>query len=480
MQEPSVCAPGTQWRGRTSVPKVAAASICLVLFSSVALRAGQTYPAPAAPEDDSRHGAKIQRTMKLLATSTPEHRSKVRVLFYGQSITAQKWWKDVADDLRRRFPHADLEIENRAIGGFASQLLVRTADHDLYPYYPDLLIFHVYGDHRRYEDIIRNTRQRTTAEILIWTDHLAAAEKANEAGEYVDAGWTAFMAKWLLENARKYDCGTVDIRPEWKQYLKENNLMPPDLLTDGIHLNDHGCFLLADLIKRRLVYRPEFSADPNGMVKTLAVGQGVSWKDGRLKLEFTGNRVDVIAAKSAGDTGSAKVLIDGKGPAEFPEAYALTRPSTIHNIWPAVIRVSWDQPLILEDWTCRILESDEMGSRFTFQVTGSKTGPDGAGKSWEKFVSNSGRVVIEPNDWHIERTCKQAQKPVPENFEITWRVVSMFVDRYHAPSVADPTREYSTTLIQGIANTGHTLELVAEDGGAVPIRAVRIYQPPLP
>ncbi len=43
------------------------------------------------------------------------------VLFCGQSITEQEWSKQVAGDLRRRFPHADLEIENRAIGGFASQ-----------------------------------------------------------------------------------------------------------------------------------------------------------------------------------------------------------------------------------------------------------------------------------------------------------------------------------------------------------------------
>jgi len=55
--------------------------------------------------------------MTLLATSTPEKRHKVRVLFYGQSITEQDWSKAVAADLRARFPHADLEIENKAMGG---------------------------------------------------------------------------------------------------------------------------------------------------------------------------------------------------------------------------------------------------------------------------------------------------------------------------------------------------------------------------
>jgi hypothetical protein len=44
--------------------------------------------------------------MTLLATSTPAKRNRVRILFYGQSITQQDWSKRVADDLRRRFPHA--------------------------------------------------------------------------------------------------------------------------------------------------------------------------------------------------------------------------------------------------------------------------------------------------------------------------------------------------------------------------------------
>ena len=56
--------------------------------------------------------------MMRLATSTPEKRNHVRILFYGQSVTRKPWWEDVAADLRERFPHADLEIENRAIGGY--------------------------------------------------------------------------------------------------------------------------------------------------------------------------------------------------------------------------------------------------------------------------------------------------------------------------------------------------------------------------
>jgi hypothetical protein len=122
----------------------------------------------------------------LLATSTPQRRNHVRILFYGQSITVQAWTKQVEADLRARFPHADLEVANKAIGGFASQLLKRPAEHDLYPFYPDLLVFHVYGSHEDYDAIIKATRSRTTAEVLMQKDHVGA--------------------KWPLvqEGARKY------------------------------------------------------------------------------------------------------------------------------------------------------------------------------------------------------------------------------------------------------------------------------------
>src|SRR5687767_10296664 len=71
----------------------------------------EKYPAPEPPRDRAVLGRGIQRTMTLLVTSTPQRRNKVRILFYGQSITEQDWSKQVTADLRRRFPHADLEVE---------------------------------------------------------------------------------------------------------------------------------------------------------------------------------------------------------------------------------------------------------------------------------------------------------------------------------------------------------------------------------
>ena len=86
----------------------------------------------------------IQRTMNLLANSTPENPNTVKILVYGQSLSEQDWWLKVKENLKNRFPDANLIMENKAIGGFASQILVKTMERDLLDFYPDLVIFHVF------------------------------------------------------------------------------------------------------------------------------------------------------------------------------------------------------------------------------------------------------------------------------------------------------------------------------------------------
>ena len=190
------------------------AGLLAVSVAPVRAQSQATYPPPKNLGDPAKLGLGIQRTMTLLATSTPQHRNTVRILFYGQSITEQNWWQNVADDLKRRFPNANLIIENRALGGFSSQLLVKTAETDLYPFYPDLMIFHVYGAHNNYEDIIRRTRERTTAEVLIQTDHVTQDDDLNEETDPAKLRpdgkiWNSFMNYlWLPTLAQK-----VRLRP---------------------------------------------------------------------------------------------------------------------------------------------------------------------------------------------------------------------------------------------------------------------------
>ena len=55
----------------------------------------------------------------------------------------------------------------------------------------------------------------------------------------------------------------------------------------------------------------------------------------------------------------------------------------------------------------------------------------------------------------------------------------MFVDTYRAPVTSDTAKVYQTTLVQGISNDHHTLELIPNGDGPVPIEAIQVYRPPL-
>jgi hypothetical protein len=447
------------------------------------IAADTPFPAPAPLENNDTFGARIQRTMGLLAASTPTERRQVRILFYGQSITEQDWWKDVAKDLKQRFPYADLIVENRAIGGFAAPILIRPSEHDLYPFYPDLLIFHVYGGDEDYEALIANVRRRTASEILLHSDHIDWMPTGNsdDPEQVKRYEWhNTHSTQWLPELADKYGCEIAEIREPWRRYLKDNRLQPQQLLSDSVHLNDWGNFLLAALIKPHLRYKPNSPQPPQDLVKTYTVGSDVKWQDGKLVLEFEGNRIDAIADKTFnGKAISARIAIDGKKPSEFPELYSITRPSVTLGVgWPAIIQISSQKPLIVEDWKAVITEINSDASKFKFDVVGSKTGYDGSGTNDKLFVSNSGRVVIEPRNWWLKNSYEYSKTPTPKGFEISWQVRPMFVDSYVPPKIADSTREYPTTLAQNLSNSKHTLEIVPETDGKVPIQAIRVYRPP--
>ena len=461
--------------------------LALAFLTSLALpllaRAAD-FPAPKTLGDVSTYGRGVQRTMRLLTESTPEHRNTVRVLFYGQSITEQGWWKIVADDLRARFPNANLVIENRALGGFASQMLVQTAETDLYPFQPELLIFHVYGAHDKYEDIIRRTRERTCAEILMQTDHVVKpadlTEETDPAKVPIQSGkWDAFMNhNWLPSVAKKYGAELCDQRAIWKQYLGDFALEPKALLRDAVHLNPHGEFLMAECVKAYL--RRDASFDPapaEAWVKTLVVGKDARFENGKLRVEFEGNRVDVVC--KAGSAAPAVVTIDGRKPSEFPELYGFTRAlPKPGGKWPPIAPIGSEKPLLIEDWTMEVRKDSANEKLFTFILTGSKTGPDGEGRSDARFVSKSGRIVITPEDWNVEFALSvlAGLKPVPESFAVKWNVESRFVDEFVSPGVKDPAIETTVTLAQGLSNTKHTLEIA---GGAETIGALRVYHPAL-
>jgi hypothetical protein len=460
-------------------------SLSAIWITALSAAEPGAYP-PAKFPDSSGWGKNIQRTMRLLATSTPEHRHPVRILFYGQSITEQKWSVFVEEDLRKRFPHADLTIENRALGGFSSQLLVKTAVSDLYPFQPDLVLFHVYGAHDKYEDIIRSIRERTTAEILMQNDHVTKPEDLTEemdpAKVPIQSGkWDAFMNQnWLPSLAGKYGTELCDQRALWKTYLTENHLEPKALLRDAVHLNEHGEWFMAACVKAYLRYDPKLEpAAADSWITTYQIGKDLQWKDSKLRLEFEGSSVEALcpaAAKAA----PVQVRIDGRKPSGFPELYGFTRALTTPEgkwpvKWPIIAPIGSQKPLLAEAWSLAVTQDSTNDKRYTFKLTGSRTGPDGEGSSDVRFVSSSGRVVFEPDDWNVAYATSLAGiTPPPGRFEVKWQAEPRGVDEFSAPSSVSSGTQAVIQLAHGLANTKHTLEL----SGTSPITALRVHRPP--
>ena len=427
--------------------------------------------------------------MRLLAESTPENPNTVRILFYGQSITEQAWTKKVSEDLRKRFPHADLQIENRAIGGFSSQFLVKTAETDLYPFYPDLMIFHVYGAHNTYEDIIRRTRERTTAEIVIQTDHLSAAQSVDEVTDLAKLNPAETWSQWfnyrfLPDVAKRYQAGLIDQRNIWKAYLREHGLEPQALLKDGVHLNAHGEDLMARIVSAYLIRNEAHPAPAEDWIRTVPVTEEM-WEGDALALKFEGNRVDAIFAPDAPTSATPiQVQVDGKAPSEFPGCYALSRTTYYPGtIWPCLLQVHPDPGQVpnLEEWTLTLTEVSEDQKFCKFQLSGSVTGPDGAGTSDASFVSDSGRVTIEPEDWHLARPMEAIKKgPLPDAFQVQWKELPLSADEVAPPPTAEsnPRAERVATLAQSLPNGPHTFQFKRPDSG-IPIAALRIYKPGL-
>ena len=421
-------------------------------------------------------GTHIQRTMSLLATSTPEKRNKVRVLFYGQSITCQGWWQQVATDLRRRFPDADLDIQNKAIGGFTAPALINTADYDLYPFYPDLLIFHVYGGGNmdKWEAIIRRTRERTAAEILVWTHHWIGRKSDLTESERI------------RQIAVKYDCGLVDIMPKWQAALKEKGVEPKAVLRDGIHLNKEGCTMLADMIKPFLVHNPEqMTKKSRALAQDIPVDAPAVKRlpDGSLEVRFTGNRIDAIAGPGTPTGPLATLTVDGKAPAQAAGAFALTKPSNAPYTWfTAVSVIGNNAPVVAETWTAKFLEFTPDGKKFRYSVSGSVTGPDGEGNQTDTFVSASGRVVIKGGgNWsRVPWSLTYKKKQMPETFKVTWKVVPLFVETPQFAAAKNPASERSVALIKGVSNGPHTIRLTPKPGTKLDLAGFRVYQPPLP
>lgn len=435
----------------------------------------------------------IQRTMHKLAESTLDRPQTVRILFYGQSIVEQGWCTNFVMTLRRRYPTADIQWRNLAIGGFESPLLVKTAEADLYPYYADLTVFHDYGPTKVVRTMIERLRARTTSEILMYTSHLGdtPADRRPEAFEEKDK-----RSLELIKIAEDNHCMLVHLRRKWGDYLKANNLKN-SYFCPNIHLRFPGPAFefYSKCLTDDMVVIADSRPDPlSGKVekfrnlfwygdnkpKTERRGAFVRHPDGRIDFDFVGNRVVAEAGSSRQcyNCSPTKILLDGREMSTMKELFHHGRVGNLLTWMPLIFHVGSESVPVEETWTLTFVEgTNPFGHPIRFRVDGSVTGFDGEGSSDKDFVSRSGRVKFAAADFHLwqydyfvrdleKRSGKRSPARAMPGQWTSWKTYRDFNDRIGAYFHSHE----QFLIVSGCANGPHRLTFIP----AIPTRPPQI------
>jgi len=466
-----------------------AAAVAAVALASSA--AAPDFKLGSVPNPTSIH---IQRTMKALEESTAEKPATVRMLFYGQSIVAQKWPELLVKMMKEKYPTANIVWENRAIGGFTSPSLTQTSWSDLFPFYPDILFFHVYGPIDKYEEIVKNTRALTSAEIVLWSSHLKRDQDPKAMLAERDQ-----RTKDIKAVAERNKCMFIDLNKKWCEMLLANNWPAGHLLVDGIHMNGSTGALkyYAGFIGEELCRVPGACGEPDvsGTISEFPVsgGSGITVADdGSIKFSFTGNRVVAVSsgknfnpAEGAAQP-EAELFLDGRPVASYKEMWYCTRPSKVVSWMPMINRVKFNVLPEKEDWALTYIEgTDKWAKPVHFKVEGTVTGFDGEGWSTNSFVSKSGRAVIDKGAYgfawqydyfvkkRLEKNPKLAEKAAKPGDKVTWSTLPLFASPFVAQKAGD-----ISVLVQNCSNGRHILEIRPKKGGAMPgIEKFVVYAP---
>ena len=362
----------------------------------------KTLKAYKIPEFENKEyfGTKIPRTMSLLENSTKHIPRDLKIQFYGQSIVGGLDQNLIINKLKERYPTVTFNVVKNPIGGFTAPSLSRVAIHDLYHEYADLIIFHVYGGDKSgdLEEIFRNIKSRTTAEVIVFNHHIVyAGENENTQQKRNLSDFYGSKSIELLAN--KYDFEFVDIRKPWKDFISINpEINIKSLLRDGVHPNKLGNELLAYCILQHFKYNPylqfinsniydiqfndityqqsqyelKFKGDYD-LSDNLKLG-----KDSELSFNFVGNRVDIIPT-SENKNSEIEILVNSLKPSEISSLFYITRPSSNFEMWwPAMKRVSLSEKIlpIIQKYTLEIFNINRESKTFSFKLFGKKSNVD--------------------------------------------------------------------------------------------------------
>src|SRR5258708_8542343 len=451
---------------------IAVASIGVIIVSV-------TSSSPVTGLEDSTTSQRLAHTLSIIVRSTSEHPQVLRILFYGQSITSNNWIEPAIAQLRQTSPHTRFDVRNMAIGGFDAGLLERTAERDLAEFYPDLVVFHAYGDHRTYERIVRIIRSRTAADVILETDHvttpvepicpeglrfkLTAPQGCKGFLWYKQRSWEEFISSTLIPKlAHRYGLAVEPRREHWNEYLKLHKLEPRELLQDTVHPNAEGWRLMAGLFER---YFDKLVIGYKGEVSDSVANLPIPNLAGTANYRFDGNRVEILAHGPL--DGKVTAIIDRRSAADLEGCWLISRTTRLPNLpdCPTIRRVTVDPKIKrTETWNLPVMERSDTHRDYRFTLTSDKGGPDGEGRGSVDFVSLSGRVRIEAKDWVIHDGYQLSQKGVRERYDVQWSRNFICKDESEVATKGNEV-EVRHVLATGLDNGSHHLNILVKPWG---------------
>lgn len=456
-------------------------------------------------EPDPAQVARLQRTVTLLNSGTPNFKPTFRLMFYGNSHVTRAWCAQLANDLKSAYPNVHFVVTNKALVAFDSARLIHSAVADVGAWQPDLLILTSYGsfgdpelgERNDFIPFYQRLRALSTSDVLIFPQHIIYSEEVGEPSAPIDDPdlnpWYPGQDPWYTlyyvsmpgwANASGH-CW-ADIRTPWKQYLNQHQVPTTDLLQeDQWHTNGDGGDFMRILLKAFLAAR-DFPnpMDPwdNDRIQTATVGSDIHWDGNALDLRFVGHRVDVVYdAAPPSDAPTFSITVDGQDPKDVPELYGFDRATSAFGVvypMPGAIEVLSEAPLLEETWKLHVNSIDGTTGEVTFSLTGSKTGPDGNGSTLATFISNSRRVRLEPYALTVWWAYSVTQKMPSDDFNIEWNAVRRSVSTFTPKAAPALGLESVETLFLGTAaSVEHRLRIQPLAGTPGGIKAIRVYSP---
>jgi hypothetical protein len=417
----------------------------------------------------------ITRTLHLLKTSNKRNQNEISILFYGQSIIGNLNSDILIKSLKKSFPYAKITHKNKAIGGFTIPSLIKTAEHDLYGENPDLIIFHGYDgiDDGLLDSLVYNIRSRLNSDILLF-DHHYVWDKPKSKLELINKSHD-FDSNQIKNVAKKYDCGFVNVREKWRNYLDSNNIGPNELIGNTVDANVHPNEKGNKLLRKILISAFKSNNNINYNFENDALREKVTLEKSfrKYSINFQGNRLILETNKRYNKGSKIEVLINDKRPSEIKSNYCITRPSVGYNTWmPAVKKISFGHTFpVKEAWKIKIFDIDRTKKTFKFRLAGSLAGFDGEGSSKSNFVSNSGRISIKKEDWNIFEIEKITKDITPEYFEINFNIDLLVDDTL---KLEKRTSKY--LLFRGNYTENLKLELKVVNGNP-DLEKIKIFRP---